>query len=199
VKAVERFGCEGPVEKWRTLRDAIHRDVCERGFDADAGAFVQAYGSKHLDASLLMIPLVGFLPCTDPRVRSTVEAIRRHLTYDDFVLRYDTGTGIDGLASGEGVFLTCSFWMADNLALQGRRDEALALFERLLSIRNDVGLLAEEYDPANRRMLGNFPQAFSHVGLINTANNLTRAAGPAHDRGNSSEARSRAGAGPFSE
>jgi GH15 family glucan-1,4-alpha-glucosidase len=183
VKAVERFGCEGPVEKWRVLRDAIHSDVCERGFDRDVGSFVQAYGSKHLDASLLMIPLVGFLPCSDPRVCGTVEAIRRHLSYDGFVLRYDTGSGVDGLAAGEGVFLTCSFWMADNLALQGRIEEAKELFERLLSLRNDVGLLSEEYDPAGRRMLGNFPQAFSHVGLINTAHNLTPKGGPAHDRG----------------
>jgi GH15 family glucan-1,4-alpha-glucosidase len=183
IKAVERFGCDGPVEKWRTLREAIHRDVCERGFDARAGAFTQAYGSKHLDASLLMMPLVGFLPCDDPRVRGTIDAIGRHLSHEGFILRYDTGTGVDGLAPGEGVFLTCSFWMVDNLALQGRREEAKALFERLLSIRNDVGLLAEEYDPVNRRMLGNFPQAFSHVGLINSAHNLTRRGGPAEDRG----------------
>lgn len=183
VKAVERFGCDGPLDKWRALRDAIHRDVCRQGFDERAGAFMQAYGSKHLDASLLMIPLVGFLPSTDPRVTGTVQAIQRHLTHDGFVLRYDTGSGVDGLEPGEGVFLTCTFWLADNLALQGRREEATALFERLLSIRNDVGLLAEEYDPAACRMLGNFPQAFSHVGLINTANNLTKKSGPAHDRG----------------
>jgi len=151
---------------------------------------VQAYGSKRFDASLLMIPLVGFLPSSDPRVAGTVKAIEEHLTHDGFVLRYDTGTGVDGLSPGEGVFLTCSFWLADNYALAGRLDEARALFERLLSIRNDVGLLAEEYDPASRRMLGNFPQAFSHVGLINTAHNLTRhGAGPAHDRSSGQAAR----------
>lgn len=190
VKAVERFGCSGPVERWRALREKIHRDVCEKGYDDELGSFVQAYGSKRFDASLLMIPLVGFLPSSDPRVAGTVKAIEEHLMHDGFVLRYDTGTGVDGLSPGEGVFLTCSFWLADNYALAGRLDEARALFERLLSIRNDVGLLAEEYDPASRRMLGNFPQAFSHVGLINTAHNLTRhGAGPAHDRSSGQAAR----------
>jgi GH15 family glucan-1,4-alpha-glucosidase len=183
VQAVERFGCEGPVERWRTLRDTIHADVCARGYDARRGTFVQAYGSKHLDASLLMMPLVGFLPHDDERVRGTVRAIEEQLTHGGFVLRYDTETGVDGIPSGEGVFLTCSFWLADNYALQGRRDEAKALFEKLLALRNDVGLLSEEYDPVAKRMLGNFPQAFSHVGLINTAYNLSHPRGPAHDRG----------------
>ena len=182
VRAIERFGRSGPVDRWRALRAKIHRDVCENGYDAALGSFVQTYGGKALDASLLMIPLVGFLSCRDPRVENTVEAIHRHLMHDGFVLRYDSRTGIDGLPAGEGVFLTCSFWLADNWALQGRTDEARVLFEHLLSIRNDVGLLAEEYDPVARRQLGNFPQAFSHVGLINTAYNISRAGGPAHDR-----------------
>jgi GH15 family glucan-1,4-alpha-glucosidase len=189
VKDVEQFGCQGPVEKWRALRDQIHRDVCDRGYDAKLGSFVQAYGSKKFDASLLMVPLVGFLPADDPRVVGTVKAIEQHLTHDGFVLRYDTESGVDGLSPGEGVFLTCSFWLADNLILQGRHAEAKVLFERLLSIRNDLGLLAEEYDPAAKRMLGNFPQAFSHVGLINTAHNLTEQdAAPAQDRASESGA-----------
>jgi GH15 family glucan-1,4-alpha-glucosidase len=182
IRAIERFGRAGPLERWRALREKIHRDVCENGYDPELGAFVQTYGGKHLDASLLMIPLVGFLPCHDPRVERTVAAIERHLMRDGFVLRYDTRSGIDGLDPGEGVFLTCSFWLADNYALRGRLDEAKALFERLLSIRNDVGLFAEEYDPVARRQLGNFPQAFSHLGLINTAHNISRVGGPAHDR-----------------
>jgi GH15 family glucan-1,4-alpha-glucosidase len=184
IRGVERFRMEGPVERWRSLRDAIHADICARGYDERRGAFVQSYGSDRLDASLLMMPMVGFLPPRDPRVRGTVEAIRRELATDDgFVARYATSPDIDGLPLGEGTFLLCSFWLADALALMGRRDEARALFERLLSVRNDVGLLAECYDPVARRQLGNFPQAFSHVGLINTAQNLTRpASGPAEDR-----------------
>ena len=182
VRAVEHFGHSGPVDAWRALRQKIHEDVCRRGFDAELGSFVQSYGAKTLDASLLMIPLVGFLSCRDPRVIGTVKAIEKDLLHGGFVRRYDTGTGVDGLGPGEGVFLTCSFWLADNWAIQGRTDEATELFERLLSIRNDVGLLAEEYDPVSRRQLGNFPQAFSHVGLINTAHNLANGGGPAHDR-----------------
>jgi GH15 family glucan-1,4-alpha-glucosidase len=182
IRAIERFGRTGPLDRWRALRTRIHSDVCEKGFDPELGAFVQTYGSKRLDASLLMIPLVGFLRPNDPRVQGTVAAIERHLLHDGFVLRYDSNSGVDGLDPGEGVFLTCSFWLADNYALQGRLDDAKTLFERLLSIRNDVGLLAEEYDPSARRQLGNFPQAFSHVGLINTAHNISRAGGPAHDR-----------------
>ena len=143
---------------------------------------MQYYGSKLLDASLLMIPLVGFLPAKDPRVLGTVEAIRRRLTTDGLVARYQTVPELDGLPPGEGAFLACSFWLADNLALQGKQAEARALFERLLDVRNDVGLLAEEYDPGARRFLGNFPQAFSHVGLINTACNLSRRGGPAEHR-----------------
>jgi GH15 family glucan-1,4-alpha-glucosidase len=182
VKAVERFGRDGPVERWRQVRDAIHADVCRQGYDPGQRAFVQSYGSKLLDASLLMIPLVGFLPAADPRVLGTVEAIQRHLVTDGFVARYQTRTDIDGLPPGEGVFLPCTFWLADNLALQGRESEARELFERLLAVRNDVGLLSEEYDPATRRLLGNFPQAFAHMGLVNTARNLTGGGGPAEHR-----------------
>ena len=182
VKAVERFGLEGPVDRWRTARDQIHADVCAKGYDPEIGAFVQFYGGRLLDASLLMIPLVGFLSADDPRMRGTVKAIEERLTTDGFVARYATVPEVDGLPPGEGAFLPCSFWLADNLALQGRHDEARALFERLLAVRNDVGLLAEEYEPRTRRLLGNFPQAMSHMALINTAANLTKARGPAQDR-----------------
>ena len=175
VRSVEQFGLDGPLERWRALRARIHEEVCRRGFDPAVGAFVQAYGSKQLDASLLMIPLVGFLPVSDARVRSTVEAIEQRLTVDGLVLRYDSASTADGLPPGEGAFLACSFWLVDNLALLGRRDDARRLFERLLALRNDVGLLAEEYDPRLRRQVGNFPQAFSHVGLVGTAFNLARA------------------------
>ena len=182
VKAVERFGLRGPAERWRALRKAIHEDVCARGFDPTHNAFVQSYGGKTLDASLLLIPLVGFLPPDDPRVIGTANAIERELTVDGFVRRYTADEGADGLPPGEGAFLACSFWLADNLALMGRRDDAQRLFERVLGVANDVGLLAEEYDPRARRQLGNFPQAFSHVGVINTARNLAGAGGPAHHR-----------------
>ena len=182
VKAVERFGLEGPVDRWRTARNQIHADVCAKGYDPEIGAFVQFYGGRLLDASLLMIPLVGFLSFDDPRMRGTVKAIEERLTTDGFVARYPTVPEVDGLPPGEGAFLPCSFWLADNLALQGRHDEARTLFERLLAVRNDVGLLAEEYEPRTRRMLGNFPQAMSHMALINTAANLTKARGPAQDR-----------------
>jgi GH15 family glucan-1,4-alpha-glucosidase len=182
VKAVERFGMEGPVDRWRALRATIHGEVCREGYNASRGAFVQSYGSDRLDASLLMIPLVGFLPARDPRVRGTIEAVARELTRDGFVARYATDPEVDGLPPGEGAFLLCSFWLADALALLGRRDEAVRVFERLLGIRNDLGLLAECYDPDAGRLLGNFPQAFSHVGLINTARNLSQAGGPAEDR-----------------
>jgi GH15 family glucan-1,4-alpha-glucosidase len=183
VKAVERYGRVGPVEEWRATRDAIHRQVCENGFDRKRNAFVQAYETTNLDASLLTIPLVGFLPCNDPRVIGTVAAIERELLYDGFVARYDTRATEDGLPAGEGTFLPCTFWYADNLALQGRRHEASAIFDRLLGLRNDVGLLSEEYDTRSRRLVGNFPQAFTHIGLINTALNLSRPADcPAEQR-----------------
>jgi GH15 family glucan-1,4-alpha-glucosidase len=155
------------------LRRAIHDDVCRFGFDPSLGTFVQSYGAKHLDASALLIALVGFLPPEDPRVKSTVDAIKRDLVIDGLVRRYDSEAGIDGLPPGEGVFLPCTFWLADNLILLGQHDEARALFERLLSLRNDVGLLAEEYDLKAKRLVGNFPQALSHVALINTAHHLS--------------------------
>jgi GH15 family glucan-1,4-alpha-glucosidase len=173
VKAIEQFGySDEDLGRWREAREAIHREVCEKGFDRQLNSFVQSYGSPHLDASLLMIPLVGFLPADDPRMEGTVAAIEKRLMRDRFVQRYDSDEDVDGLPTGEGAFLPCTFWLADNLALQGRRDEALEIYRRLLDIRNDVGLLAEEYDPVTRRQLGNFPQAFSHVCLVNTARNL---------------------------
>jgi GH15 family glucan-1,4-alpha-glucosidase len=182
VKAVENFGLPGPVEKWRKCRAEIHAQVCRQGYDRARNTFIQSYGAKELDASLLMMPLVGFLPAHDPRVRGTVEAIERELCWDGFVRRYPTRRILDGLPPGEGVFLACTYWLADNYALLGRTTDARRLFERLLGLRNDVGLLAEEYDPEGQRLLGNFPQAFSHVGLINTAYNLSLSEGPAHNR-----------------
>jgi GH15 family glucan-1,4-alpha-glucosidase len=182
IAAVERYGQQGPVEEWRRLRARIRADILENGFSETRNAFVQSYGSQELDASLLMLPLVGFLEASDPRVIGTVEAIQRDLMEGGLVLRYRPETAVDGVTGGEGAFLACSFWLADNLALIGRRDEAEGLFEHLLSLRNDVGLLAEEYDPVARRQLGNFPQAFSHVGLVNTAHNLSQTRGPAERR-----------------
>jgi GH15 family glucan-1,4-alpha-glucosidase len=182
VKGVERFGLDGPLERWRRLREEIHVEVCRDGFDPDRKTFTQYYGSRELDASLLMIPLVGFLPPSDPRVHGTVEAIERELVHDGLVFRYSTDSTVDGLPAGEAAFFACSFWLADNLALLGRRREARELFERLLSLRNDLGLLAEEYDPVAGRQVGNYPQAFSHVGLINTAHNLARTRGRADHR-----------------
>ncbi len=186
VKAVERFGRDGPVERWKRLRAEVHEEACRKGFDADRNAFVQFYGSEVLDASLLMIPLVGFLPATDPRVRGTVEAVERELCEDGFVLRYPASeetASVDGLPPGEGAFLPCTFWLADCLSLLGRRADALRVFERLLALRNDLGLLSEEYDTGRKRLVGNFPQAFTHVGLVNTAYNLSsRPGGPAEHR-----------------
>ena len=181
VKSAEKFALDGPVDHWRALCTVIHREICAKGFDAERNAFVQSYGSKALDASLLLIALTGFLPPEDPRVVGTVHAIEHELVVDGFVLRYSTKETSDGLPPGEGVFLACSFWLVDNLRLQGRIDEARALFERLCAIANDVGLLAEEYDPIAKRQLGNFPQAFSHVSLINSALGLTRTACMAAD------------------
>jgi len=183
IRSSEEFGLKGPVTRWRELRARVHRQVCEQGFDAESGSFVQYFGAKALDASLLMLPLVGFLPAHDPRVRGTVAAIERELTVDGLVRRYHTDPRIDGLPSGEATFLPCSFWLADNLVLQGRREEAVELFERLLTLRNDVGLLAEEYDSAQKRQLGNFPQAFSHLALVGTAMNLSQAVKPVQQRG----------------
>ena len=171
VLAVDQFGLDGPVDKWRRLREDIHRDVLDHGVNAN-GVFTQSYGSDTLDASLLLVPLVGFLAPTDERVQRTVDAVATHLTEDGFVLRYRTDHTDDGLTGDEGAFLLCTFWLADCLHLIGRSDEARALYERLLALRNDVGLLSEEYDPHSGRLLGNFPQAFSHVSLVNTAMNL---------------------------
>ncbi len=183
VRSVERQGMDGPVDRWRALRDEIHADVCAHGFDEELGSFTQSYGAADLDASLLLIPLVGFLPASDPRVRGTVDAVERTLLHDGFVLRYLTHEGVDGLPSGEGVFLPCSFWLVDCLELLGRHDEAHALFDRLLGLANDVGLIAEEYDPKVKRLLGNFPQAFTHLALVNSAFNvLPHLPSPMHRR-----------------
>ncbi len=182
VKGIETFGLVGPVDRWRSVRDSIHQEVCVKGYNAKLGAFVQSYDSDLLDASLLMMPLVGFLPATDDRVRGTVNAIERELTFDGFAFRYRTVQEVDGLPPGEATFLLCSFWLADNLQLLGRSDDARRLFERLLSIRNDVGLLSEGYDIEKKRLAGNYPQAFSHVGLINTAMNLSSWQAPASER-----------------
>lgn len=182
IKSAETFGLEGPLDHWRKLRARIHAEVCEKAFNPKLGAFVQAYGSEHLDASALLIPVVGFLPPEDVRVQRTVEAIERRLVTNGFVLRYDTAVTEDGLPPGEGAFLACSFWLADAYVLLGRHDDARRLFERLLSLCNDLGLLSEEYDPAAKRLLGNFPQAFSHIALVNTAHNLERAEKPCEQR-----------------
>jgi GH15 family glucan-1,4-alpha-glucosidase len=185
VKSVEEFGLPGELEAWRSVRDAIHEDVCAKGYNEARGAFTQFYGGDPLDASVLMLPLVGFLPANDPRVVSTVEGIQRELVTDGFVMRYrpDESESIDGLPPGEGSFLPCSFWLVDCLHLLGRTDEARALFERLLAARTPLGLLAEEYDTRYGRLVGNIPQAFSHVGLINTAQNLEEnIVGPADHR-----------------
>ena len=182
IKSAEQFGLKGPVEHWRAVREEIHEDVCRQGFDSELDSFVQSYGSKNLDASLLLIPLVGFLPPSDPRVLGTIRRIELDLLRDGFVLRYNTGTVEDGLPPGEGVFLACSFWLADNYVLLGRISEAEKLFEKLLGLRNDLGLLSEEYYPETNRLTGNFPQAFSHVALVNTALNISRQNGPLQQR-----------------
>jgi len=182
IKTAEAFGLDGPIDHWRKLRAQIHAEVCEKAFNPKLGAFVQSYGSEHLDASALLIPAVGFLPPGDPRVAGTIQAIERKLMTNGFVLRYDTGATKDGLPPGEGAFLACSFWLADAYILLGRRDDARKLFERLLTLCNDLGLLSEEYDPAGKRLLGNFPQAFSHIALVNTAHNLDRAEKPCEQR-----------------
>jgi GH15 family glucan-1,4-alpha-glucosidase len=182
VKAIERFGLPGDAARWKKLRDQIHADVCAHGFNAKLNTFVQHYETAEIDASLLMLPLVGFLPPDDSRLRGTVEAIERALLNDGFVDRYRTRESLDGLPRGEGAFLPCSFWLADNYCVLGRRDEARQLFERLVGLCNDVGLITEEYDPTQKRLLGNFPQAFTHVALINTALNLARAECPASQR-----------------
>src|SRR3954463_5101617 len=182
LRAAERFGMEAPVEHWRQVRDEIHAEVCERGYDAERRTFTQYYGSKELDASVLNIPIVGFLPGTDERVTGTIDAVRRELGRDGFVSRYSTAQTDDGLAGDEGQFLACSFWLVKALARNGRVGEARALFDRLIGLANDVGLLAEEYDVGRQRQVGNFPQAFSHLALINAARAISAAAPPAPPR-----------------
>ena len=186
-KIAQEFKLDGPVDRWRALADEIHKDVCTNGFDAELGSFVQSYGSKRLDGSLLLIPTTGFLPHEDPRIVGTVRSIEKRLLRDGFVMRHDPAEVETGLAHGEGAFLACSFWLADAYMLTGREPEARALFDRLLTVRNDVGLLSEEYDVQAKRLVGNFPQAFSHIALINTAQNLTRPSKPAEQRAGRSE------------
>jgi GH15 family glucan-1,4-alpha-glucosidase len=185
VKAIEQFGEAGEAGRWRAARDDVRREVMAQGFNPDVNAFTQYYGSRDPDASLLMLPMVGFIAADDPRMLGTVDLIRSQLLENGLLRRYPTGSTADRLAGAEGAFLLCTFWLVDNLSLQGRRDEACEIFERLLSLRNDVGLLSEEFDPVNGCMLGNFPQAFSHVGLVNSALNLTKVGGPAQQRGES--------------
>jgi len=182
IKSAEMFGLEGPLDDWRKLREEICEEVCSRGFDSEQGTFVQAYENKQLDASLLLIPCVGFLPVSDPRVQGTIAAIEKRLLRDGFVMRYDTNEVNDALPAGEGAFLACSFWLSDVYTLQGRTGDAEKIFRRLMSLRNDVGLLSEEYDPRAKRLVGNFPQAFSHMALINCAYNLTREEKPVEHR-----------------
>ncbi len=182
ISAAEQFRLDGPVDQWKQLREAICDDICENAFDREKNSFVQYYGGKTLDASLLLMPQTGFLPPDDPRVLGTVAAIERELLQDGLVLRYSTDSTNDGMDGAEGAFLVCSFWLADAYVLCGQREKAVAIFERLLRLRNDLGLLSEEYDGIGERMLGNFPQAFSHIGLINTAHNLLKVNGPARER-----------------
>ena len=181
VRGVEKWGLDGPLDRWKRLRAEIRDDVLTRGYDADRGSFVQAYGSRDLDAALLLIPAVGFLPGDDPRVIGTIDAVSRELQVDGFVRRYVTheSVGADGLSGEEATFLVCTFWLADALCLAGRHDEARATFERILGLRNDLGLLSEEYDVQARRLIGYFPQAYSHIGVVNTAGNLVNAGGGA--------------------
>ena len=184
VKMVEHCACSANehLERWSHIRAQIHREVCERGYSTKQQAFTQAYGSDAMDASILMMPLVGFLPAQDERFRNTIAAVERDLMEDGLVMRYrPEEKRVDGLPGGEGVFLPCSFWLADCMQLTGRKAEARQLFERLLALRNDVGLLSEEYDPKEKRQLGNFPQAFTHVGLVNTAQALSEKPGAAPD------------------
>ncbi|HJY39083.1 MAG TPA: glycoside hydrolase family 15 protein, partial [Steroidobacteraceae bacterium] len=182
IKDAEEYGLKCQIERWRKIRDRIHDEICERGYDAKRNCFVQSYGSRLLDASLLQIPELGFLPPDDPRVLGTIRAIEERLLRDGFVMRYDTEDTDDGLPPGEGVFIACSFWLANAYAMTGRHEEAQRMFDRLLALANDVGLLAEEYDPAAKRLIGNFPQGFSHLSVIVTAFNLAHTAKPAEQR-----------------
>ncbi|ODA67625.1 Trehalase [Methyloligella halotolerans] len=182
IESAERFNLKGPIDRWRKVRDKIHAEICEKGFDKELNSFVQYYGGKTLDAALLLMPQLGFLPPDDPRVIGTIEAIEKTLLKDGFLLRYSTDHVDDGVGGREGAFLACSYWLADAYTLAGRRKDAEAMFERLLGIRNELGLLAEEYDTVAKRLVGNFPQAFSHLGLINSAYNLCERGGPAQQR-----------------
>ena len=182
IKSAEMYKLPGPLAHWRRVRDEIHSDVCTRGFDPEMNSFVRAYSSKELDASLLLLPAIGFLPPDDPRIVGTVAAIERDLVTDGLVRRYDTAISEDGLKGGEGMFIACSFWLADAYLMLGRRKDAEVLFDRLLALRNDVGLLSEEYAPASQRLVGNFPQAFSHLALVNCASNLAHGEKPAEQR-----------------
>jgi GH15 family glucan-1,4-alpha-glucosidase len=182
IKTAETFGQPGPLDQWRKMRELIHDDVCEHAYDRELGTFVQSYGSKQLDANLLLLPCVGFLPVSDPRIERTIAAVEQKLLRDGFVMRYSTEEVKDSLPPGEGAFLACSFWLVDVYLLQERYDEAERLFRRLVGLRNDVGLLSEEYDPSAKRLVGNFPQAFSHLALVNSAYNLTRTRKPLYQR-----------------
>jgi GH15 family glucan-1,4-alpha-glucosidase len=198
VQAVERFARPGPVERWRRLREEIHQEVCREGFNVELNSFTQSYGSDELDASTLLIPILGFLPADDPRVAGTIAAVERDLMRDGFVERYKPKeqNDVDGLPGGEGVFLPCSFWLVDAMLMQGRDEAARELFERLLAVSNDLGLLSEEYDPAEKRLLGNFPQAFTHVGLVNSAYNLSHHDSPMDQRPSSDGRSDGRGAAP---
>ena len=182
IKNAEQFGLEGNVKAWRQIRDKIHQEVCHEGWNPQLQSFTQSYGSKELDASLLLLPIVGFLPVSDPRIVSTVDAVQKRLMRNGLLLRYDTGTSEDGLPAGEGAFLACTFWLVQALSLLGRRDEAKRKFEELLALRNDVGLLSEEYDVHHKRLVGNFPQALSHIALVNAALELTQGESSGHRR-----------------
>ena len=182
IKSAETFGLEGPLDEWHTLRNEIFEEVCTKGFDPELGTFVQAYGVKHVDASLLLMPSMGFLPVSDPRVEGTIATIEQRLLRDGFVRRYDTQDTDDGLPPGEGAFLACSFWLVDVFIMQNRMADAERMFRRLVALRNDLGLLSEEYDPRAKRLVGNFPQAFSHMALVNSAYNLTRSEKPVEQR-----------------
>jgi len=187
IKLAQEAGLDGPIEHWRAVAAQIHDSICSHGYDPELGSFVQAYGTQRLDGSLLLVPTTGFLPIDDPRIVGTVRAIEHRLVVDGLVMRHDPAEVETGLRHGEGAFLPCSFWFADALAMLGRTVEARAWFDRLLALRNDVGLLAEEYDVAARRQVGNFPQAFSHIALVTTAHNLMRAEKPSDQRaGNAS-------------
>ena len=182
IKSAETFGLDGPLDEWHALRDEIFEEVCTKGFDPELGTFVQAYGVKHVDASLLLMPSMGFLPVSDPRVEGTIATIEQRLLRDGFVRRYDTQDTDDGLPPGEGAFLACSFWLVDVFIMQNRMADAERMFRRLVALRNDLGLLSEEYDPRAKRLVGNFPQAFSHMALVNSAYNLTRSEKPVEQR-----------------